>query len=308
MEPKIIQSELFARLVHLDSQKDNLNARYPLSDLMSNGIAVHHINLQTFGWFSEEAIAQAWEFSDIQTFLHDNVSTHSPPHINMKGTPTPTHLWEIIFKDLSQSVLKLKCKERTRLQTNANVFNLHSIEHGLEALPGDTRLPPWPRTIHKAFRRMMLEMLHLFTSPGFFFEGHSYDLALVKPAILRSNKEGTEALQKASYDIKKLRGQSWHRDFNAEVFPRGLKEAKERCWQVPGIVILTCLVDGTRLRLFTKSNRVCIYTNDEWVVLNAGDTENVGEVIEVTLHCGCILVMHGFTIHAGCDYNLNNIR
>ena len=49
-------------------------------------------------------------------------------------------------------------------------------------------------------------------------------------------------------------------------------------------------------------------TDTEWVVLNAGDTENLGEVIEVTLHCGCILVMHGFTIHAGCDYNFENIR
>jgi len=311
MKSKSIQDELNSRRVYLDSRSVNLSDRYPLSQLMVNGIAVHRVNLQEKVWFTAEAIRQAEEFSNIEKYLAKNSKTVSPPFMNIGGVQMPTHIWESIFKDIDQDVRSIPSKNRTRSQTNPNIFNIQTIKDGLGeefVRPGDQRSPPWPAECHSEFRTMMLEILELFTSRDFFVPGFAYDIDLVKPALLRSDKEGPDALRAAKYDVKQLRGQSWHRDFDADKFPRGQAARLLDCWQIPGIVILVCLMDGTRFRVYTKSHRVCMFSNHEWVELHDGGTEEDGEVIEITLHCGCIFIMHGFTIHAGCDYLKNNIR
>lgn len=311
MEEKFIQNELLSRLNFLDSTTCSLSARFPLSALLNNGIAIHPLDLSSKDWFSVEAIEQAFDFSNIDTFIAQHETKVCPPYRIVKSKRVKDFFMENIFKNIELPVSAIPKIERTRSQSNPNLFNLRTFREGYtttDTCKGIERQAAWPvDATNMAFRTLMIEIMNLLVSPDFIIPGCHYDIDMVKPALLRSDAEHPDILRQNGGDLQSMTGQSWHRDFQASQFPR-MAPKRSRFWNFPGLVILVCLYDNTRFRVFTKSNRVAILRDHEWIMLNGADGADDGEVLEITLHKGCIFIMHGLTIHAGCVYAALNLR
>jgi len=126
-------------------------------------------------------------------------------------------------------------------------------------------------------------MTDLVTQLDFAWPGIKYSQSLLKISLLHSFAE----------TIFEDDGQNFHRDFNKNQFPDASETERDRIyWEMPGLVILVCLENDTKFRFILKSHT------------DAGD----GEVVEITMHKGEILIMHGYVVHAGCDYRLANTR
>jgi hypothetical protein len=148
-------------------------------------------------------------------------------------------------------------------------------------------------------------LTRLLCRHDFFFKDHAYDETMVKMTLLISLPEDTETMDKAGGDETNLQGQDIHRDFDPGQFQTYDHTAKTSTARhvVPGITVLICLMNGTRFRFYTESHTLIVTSaKKDW------PSDNEGVFIEIILNRGMILVMHGYLLHAGCDYAKLNIR
>ena len=148
---------------------------------------------------------------------------------------------------------------------------------------------------------MLTESVEFLTRRDALVEGIEYDASIIKVSLLKSL---------TTTNVEE--GQVVHRDHSAGTFPRGNGEDKKKEeWRKPGLVVLICLMDGTKFRFLPKSHLIIIYTDKEWFDWERKRKEEGRadeEYVEIILNKGYILVMHGFTLHAGCNYAAINLR
>jgi hypothetical protein len=208
---------------------------------------------------------------------------------------------EGIFEKRSVSVSKQT--EFSRFQSNPAILTLDHIRNGIYGVQkkGLVPRPPWPREEHPSFRRMLTESVEFLTRRDALVEGIDYDPSIIKVSLLKSL---------ATTDVDE--GQDVHRDHSAATYPRGNGEEKtEERWRKPGLVVLICLMDGTKFRFLPKSHLIIIYTDKEWFDWERKRKEegkDEEKYVEIILNKGHILVMHGFMLHAGCNYAAINLR